>query len=232
MSRLVTILFPELEKLVPTLHIASVYALFSECPGATQISEVHLTKLTNLLSTASKGHYGKEKAVQIREAARSSIGSVMPAKSMELKHTIKLIQELTSEITEIEDFIQQIMDELNTPIISIPAGMRVNSAAVIFAEIGDFSRFDSPDKILAYARISPSTYQSEQLDNRYSHMETRGSKYLRHALYNATKYGCHWDKFFGAYLEKKRSEASIITLHYHMAPRKKCRRVIFKDIIP
>ncbi len=33
-SRLVCILFPELEKLVPTLHMASVYALFSEFPGA------------------------------------------------------------------------------------------------------------------------------------------------------------------------------------------------------
>ncbi|MBV4426586.1 IS110 family transposase, partial [Clostridium tyrobutyricum] len=31
-SRLVTILFPELEKLVPTLHISSVYALLAEFP--------------------------------------------------------------------------------------------------------------------------------------------------------------------------------------------------------
>ncbi len=38
LSRLVCILFPELEKLVPTLHIASVYALLSEFPGAKQIA--------------------------------------------------------------------------------------------------------------------------------------------------------------------------------------------------
>ena len=31
---------------------------------AKEISEVHLTKLTNLLTTASKGRYGKEKATQ------------------------------------------------------------------------------------------------------------------------------------------------------------------------
>ena len=31
-SRLVCILFPELEKLVPTLHMASVYALLAEFP--------------------------------------------------------------------------------------------------------------------------------------------------------------------------------------------------------
>lgn len=32
-SRLVTILFPELEKLVPTLHIAFIYTLLSELPS-------------------------------------------------------------------------------------------------------------------------------------------------------------------------------------------------------
>ena len=38
-----------LEKLVPTLHVASVYALLSEFSSANQASNAHLTKLTNLL---------------------------------------------------------------------------------------------------------------------------------------------------------------------------------------
>ena len=90
-SRLVCILFPEVEKLVPTLHMTSVYTLLFEFPGASYVASAHLTKLTNLLSKASKGHYGKDTAVLFRETARNSIGSVMPAKSLELKHTIKLI---------------------------------------------------------------------------------------------------------------------------------------------
>ena len=164
-SRLVNILFPELEKLVPTLHMVSVYA-------------------------------------------------------------IKLIQELTSQIDEIETAIKQIMDEeIKSPILTIP-GIRYRMGAMIIAEIGDFSRFDSPDKILAYAGMSPSTYQSGQLDNGYSHMEKRGSRYLRYALYNATKYVCHWDKSFGSYLEKKRLESK----HYNVAlshAAKKLVRLIF-----
>ena len=80
---------------------------------------------------------------------------------MELKHTIKLIQELTSEIDEIENEIKLIMDEINSPILSIP-GINYRMGAMIIAEIGDFNRFDSPDKILAYAGFSPSTYQSGQ----------------------------------------------------------------------
>ncbi len=221
-SRLVTILFLELEKLVPVLHMASVYALLSEFPSASAIADSHLTKLTNLLSTASKGHYGKNTAILFREAARTTIGSHMPAKSLELKHTIKLIQEITSEIEE----IKTIMDSIHSPILTIP-GISYRMGAMILAEIGDFSRFDSPDKILAYAGMSPSTYQSGQLESSYSHMEKRASRYLRYALYNATKYVCHWDPTFAAYLEKKRSEGK----HYNVAlshATKKLVRVIFQ----
>ena len=225
-SRLVNILFPELEKLVPSLHLVSIYALLSEFPGASHIASAHLTRLSNLLSESSKGRYSRDTSILFREAARNSIGSVMPAKSLELKHTIKLIQELTVEIDEIEAAIKQIMDEdIQSPILTIP-GISYRMGAMIIAEIGDFSHFDSPDKILAYAGMSPSTYQSGQLDNCYSHMEKRGSKYLRYALYNATKYVCHWDEAFGAYLEKKCSEGK----HYNVAlslAAKKLVRLIF-----
>ena len=105
----------------------------------------------------------------------------MPAKSLELKHTIKLIRELDAEIEEIETEIKTIMDEINSPILTIP-GISYRMGAMILAEIGDFSRFDSPDRILAYAGMSPSTYQSGQLDNCYAHMEKRGSRYLRLSL--------------------------------------------------
>ena len=225
-SRLVCILFPELEKLVPTLHMASVYALLYEFPSAKHVASAHLTRLSSLLEKVSKGHYCKDTAITFREAARNSVGSNMPAKSLELKHTIKLIQELDSEIEEIESEINRIMDELASPILSIP-GISYRMGAMIIAEIGDFSRFDSPDKILAYAGLSPSTYQSGHLDSSHSRMEKRGSRYLRYALFNATKYVCHWDPTFAAYLAKKRAEGK----HYNVAishAAKKLVRVIYQ----
>jgi len=225
-SRLVNIFFPELEKLVPTLHMVSVYSLLAELPSSSQISSCHLTHLPKLLETASKGRYGREKAIEIRNAARQSIGSSMPAKSLELKHTIKLIRELSSEIDEIENSIKSIMDDIHSPILSIP-GINYRMGAMIIAEIGDFNRFSSPDKILAYAGLSPSTYQSGQLDSSYSHMEKRGSRYLRYALFNATKFVCIWDNTCAAYLAKKRAEGK----HYNVAishAAKKLIRVIYQ----
>ena len=224
-SRLVCILFPELEKLVPSLHIASVYALLEEFPGAKQVAGAHLTRLKALLENASKGRYKRDMALTIRDAARNSIGSRMPAKSLELQHTIRLIRELDAEIAEIEEQIQSLMEELDSPITTIP-GLGFRMAAMILAEVGDFTRFDSPDKLLAYSGMSPSTYQSGQLKNCYPHMEKRGSRYLRYALYNATKYVCHWDSTFAAYLAKKRAEGK----HYNVAishAAKKLVRLIF-----
>ena len=220
-ARLVNILFPELEKLVSTLHMASVYELLSQYPSAKQIASVHLTKLTNLLSTASKGRYGKERAEEIRIAAKNSIGSDMPAKSLELKHTIKLIRELDAEIEEIEFHIEIIMDEINSPILTIP-GISYRMGAMIIAEIGDFDNFNSPNKILAYAGLSPSTYQSGQLTSSCSHMEKRGSRYLRYALFNATKFVCNWDNTFAEYLAKKRSEGK----HYNVAISHACKKLV------
>lgn len=104
------------------------------------------------------------------------------------------------------------MDEISSPILTIPE-INYCMGVMIVAEIGDFSRIDSPDKILAYAGLSPSTYRSGQLESTYSHMEKRGSRYLRYALFNATQYGCRWDPTFAAYLKKKRSEGK----HYNVA---------------
>ena len=225
-SRLVTILFPELETLVPSLHLVSVYTLLAEFPGASAIAQAHLTRLSHLLEVASRGRYGKETAILFRNAARQSIGLNLQAKSLELKHTIKLIRELDDEIAEIEASIKSIVDAMHSPILSIP-GISYRMGAMILAEIGDFSRFNSPDKILAYAGLSPSTYQSGQLDSSYSHMEKRGSRYLRYALFNATKFVCIWDDTFAAYLARKRAEGK----HYNVAishAAKKLVRIIYQ----
>ncbi len=220
-SRLVVILFPELEALVPTLHENTVYQLLAEYPGASFIADAHLTKLSNLVETASRGHYDKAKAIEIRNAARNSIGSVMSAKSLELQHTIHLIREFDSEIADVEERIKAIMDAIDSPILTIP-GINYRMGAMILAEIGDFSRFSSADKILAYAGMAPMVYQSGTYESTHAHMEKRGSKYLRFALFNASKYVCIWNPEFKAYLAKKRAEGK----HYNVAVCHAARKLV------
>lgn len=190
-----------------------------------KLANANLTKLSNLLANNSHGRLDKSKAIEIKQLANNSIGSNMPAKSLELKHTIKLIRELDSEISEIEAEIEKIMCKIDSPILSIP-GIGTSMAAMIISEIGSFDNFDSPDKILAFAGLAPTTYQSGKLESSHSKMEKRGSRYLRYALFNATKFVCNWDPTFAIYLSKKRAEGK----HYNVAishATKKLVRVMF-----
>ena len=118
-SRLVNILFPELEKIVSTIHLSSIYSLLYALPSASLITNCSYEEVSNIIyEKSSRGKLSFEKVQLIYDAAKTSIGSIMPAKSLELKHTIKLIRELDVEIDEIENEINKIMDEIHSPILS------------------------------------------------------------------------------------------------------------------
>lgn len=105
-------------------------------------------------------------------------------------------------------------------------GISFRLVAVIEAEVGDFQRFSSPDKILAFAGLSPTTYQSGKYTSQNAVMEKRGSRYLRCALFLAAHLVGRYSKTFAAYLKKKLDEGK----HYFVAlshVAKKLVRVIF-----
>jgi len=65
---------------------------------------------------------------------------------------------------------------------SIP-GVGLITAATILAEIGDFSAFSKPKKLVAYFGIDPSVVQSGEFAGTRNKMSKRGSKYLRRVLF-------------------------------------------------
>ena len=225
LSRLITLLFPELESVVSSLHSSSIYVMLTKYPSAEDVAKSQLHSLINLLESTSRGRIGADKAKNIRSLAKKSVGIYVSAKVLELRHTIKLIQILDEEIAEIEQQIQSHMQELHSPLESIP-GINFRLAAVIEAEVCDFQRFSSPDKILAFAGLSPSTYQSGKFTSQNANMEKRGSRYLRYALLLFAHLVGKYSKTFAAYLQKKRDEGK----HYFVAlshVAKKLVRVIF-----
>ena len=225
-SRLVTILFPELSSAVWSIHQKSSYAMLLEFPTAKAVSECHLTKLTNLLALNSNGHYGKEKAVLIRELAVKSIGSNSISVGFELQQTIRLINNLQEEINILDKHIKTVMEEIDSPILTIP-GISYTLGAIIIAEIGDITNFDTPAKLLAFAGLEPSTYQSGNFTAGKTPMVKRGSSYLRWALLNAARLVSMRDETFKLYYQKKKSEGKhhfVVMSHVG----KKLVRVVFQ----
>ena len=223
--RLVDIVFPELPKIVSSVAQKSCLALLYELPSAKDIAECNLTHLTHLLSDNSYKHFGRDKAIQIRDLARNSIGLNSNSVSFELKQTISIIQFIQEQLDDVEKRIKEILKEINSPILTIP-GISFKTAGSILAEIGDISRFDSPAKLLAFAGLDPSMYQSGKFFSTHSVMVKRGSKYLRFALMTAARMVCLNDATFCTFKDRKMAEGKhyMVTMG-HVA--KKLVRVIY-----
>ena len=225
LSRLLTIIFPELANIVWSTSQKSVLNLLLELPNPKAISNCNLTHLTNIINKQSRGKYGKDKAIQLRETANSSIGSNGDALAFELQQVIRTIIFLQEQIDCLDKKIKEVVLNLETPLLTIP-GISYISAAFILAEIGNIENFDSPAKLLAFAGLEPSTYQSGKFTATHATMVKRGSKYLRWSLLNSVRLVCMRDKNFNDFKNKKISEGK----HYFVAlshVAKKLVRVIY-----
>lgn len=178
------LIFPELAKLCKDVFCKYTLEVLKEYPSADKIGQANLTRLTNLIKKASNGSHSKEKAIEIREAARKSIGINSPAVSFRLVQDIKALEFLIDQIDEVNEQIKPLLDEMDNPIMTIP-GVGIEIGPSIIAEIGNIENFESPSKLLAYAGLDPSINQSGTMNSSFSCMSKRGSSYLRDALFLA-----------------------------------------------
>lgn len=141
-------LFPELNKFFKgNLHLNVSYQLLKEYSSPKDISSLHLTKLSNILHDNSHGRYNKEDAIRLRELAKNSVGIDNPTLSLQIKQAILQIELYTEQIEEVEKLSKQILDEMDSKLLTIP-GMSYNQATVIHGFIGDISRFNKSCQLL------------------------------------------------------------------------------------
>ncbi|MCB6266771.1 transposase, partial [Longicatena sp. 210702-DFI.1.36] len=72
---------------------------------------------------------------------------------------LQIVNTLERQIESIEKEILAIMEELRSPIDTIP-GISTLSAATILGEFGDFSKFSNPKQLCAFCGVEPAIYQS------------------------------------------------------------------------
>jgi len=177
--------FPEFQFFFKSgIHQKACYAILKEAPSASSIASMHLTHLKNLLVSNSHGHFKKEMALELRVLAQKSVGTADRALSIQIVQSIQQIELLDSQIRMIEGEITDIMGSLDSVIMTIP-GIGPINGGIILGEIGDIHRFSSPRKLLAFAGLDPSVYQSGNFTEKHTRMSKRGSSALRYALMNA-----------------------------------------------
>ncbi len=198
--------FPELQYFFKSgLHQNSVYTLLKEAPTPNAIASMHLTHLAHILEVASHGHFDKQKARDLRVLAQKSVGASDSSLSIQITHTIEQIELLDSQLLHTELEMTNLVTCLHSVLMTIP-GIGFVNGGMILGEIGDIHRFSEPKKLLAFAGLDPTVYQSGNFQARRTRMSKRGSKVLRYALMNAAHNVVKNNATFKAYYDAKRAE--------------------------
>ena len=219
--------FPELQYFFKSgIHQNSVYALLKEAPTPNQIASMHMTNLAHLLEDNSHGHFKKDTARELRVLAKKSVGINDSSLGLQITQTIAQIELLDHQLFCTELQMCDLESHIKSVLFTIP-GIGIVNGGIILGEIGDIHRFSAPNKVLAYAGLDPTVYQSGNFQAKRTRMSKRGSKVLRYALMNAAHNVVKNNKTFKEYYDSKRAEGRS---HYnalgHCAG--KLVRVIYK----
>lgn len=198
--------FPELQYFFKSgLHQKSVYALMKEAPTPETITSMHMTPITSLLMKNSRGHFRRDQAKELRVLARKSVGTSDTPLSIQITHTIAQIELLNSQLNKIEEEMTDIM-KFNESVIMTITGIGFINGGMILGEIENIHCFSSPCKLLAFAGLDPSVYQSGNFQARRTKMSKRGSKVMRYALINTAHNVVKNNATFKTYYDVKMAE--------------------------
>jgi transposase len=218
--------FPEFHKAFSTVHGKGAYAVLIEFPSAMSVSKANITKLTNLLRSASRGKFDRSKAEELKSLAKHSVASPTCDMAFQVKNTILQIQLIEAQLNDVESHIRDSFESLDSVIATIP-GVGAINGSMILSEIGDISRFSNSSQLIAFAGLDPITNQSGNFRAKTTRMSKRGSGVLRYALVNAAwNASLNNETFKKYYVEKLNQKKRHYAALGHVAG--KLTRIIFK----
>ena len=233
LTSLLDLLFPELQYLFKSkIHSKTIYTLLKKYPSAEEIAALKDDEISNLLYASSKGHFKREKSIELKSLAKTTVGIKDTSVSLHVIQLIELIELFDRQIKDIVTKITDTVNKLDTKLLSVP-GINIIACAIILGETNNFDNFSNATKLLAFAGLDPKIRQSGNFSATSCRMSKKGSPYLRYALiftaWNAVR---HSEKFNKYYCLKRSQSKSHYNALGHVAH--KLVRVIFtlikKDI--
>lgn len=199
--------FPEYETLFSNIFIRTSRRLLQEAVTAEEFADFALDELHSLLSSVSRGRFGLTKAQQIIDTAAQSIGVsfLADAARLELRCLLNQIEFLEAQVADVDAALDTLLQQTEQYLTTIP-GIGATTAAALLGEIGNVERFPNLEKLVAYAGIDPTVYQTGQFEAGAARMSKRGSPYLRHALWLAASVARQYDPQLKAYYQRRRAE--------------------------
>ena len=215
--------FPEFKPFFKNKFSATAIYIMANYSSPEKIANMNSKSYENL-RRISRGKFSTVDFAKLKTLAKNTVGRSDDFLLCEMNTVIEIFSQLDSKIDEIENLIEECLNYLNPPILSIP-GVGVKSAAAILAEFGDFSKFQNPSQMLSFAGMEPGYFQSGTSEST-GKMVKHGSSFLRYALINCTQTVINYEPTFAEYYTKKRAEGKpyrVALIH----TAKKLLRVIY-----
>lgn len=192
---LLDLVFPEYTDQFADVFGRASLNVLAEYPSAEAVARVDVRRLSSLLQRASRGRLGREKADQLKAAARNSFSLLGDGLSLtlEVKFTVERLNQLIDQIDELQRQIETLMEQQQEILMSIP-GIGAVWAPLILGEILPFFHPDEKDganTLVACAgldAVASMTGKEYDKPGKKTRMSKRGSRYLRTALMQAAHY--------------------------------------------
>jgi transposase len=186
-KRLLQTTFPELERIgnISTRVMQDFIAAFPSARLVKMAKPKAVQKILQRKGVETRLTYTAQDLIQ---AAKQSVATISPAKELILQGKVRTLQhlqeryeELTKILTEyctasmLEDF--EIIASIN--------GISKRTATTFLAEIGCIGNYASHKKLIVFAGIDPTVYQSGKFEGS-SRISKRGNRHLRRVIWLMT----------------------------------------------
>ena len=205
LQKSIDIIFPEFNSLFKNKYGAVYMNILRKCPSAYEIADTDIRTLDKLFKLKGKGRRIDLDAKKLKEADKRSIGIYSICEIIKVRNLIAQIELIEKQIEEIDKKIEEHSMNVDSPILSIP-GISHFSGTSILAEIGNIDNFKSAAKIIKFAGVSPSGYESGTFSAKHSAITKKGSKYLRKTLYQIILPVIRFNPTFNRYFNLKLSQ--------------------------
>ena len=195
--------FPEFKPFFGGKFSVTAIYILSNYSSPEKISNMN-SKSYETLRKLSRGKFSTVDFANLKQLAKNTVGNTEDYLLQEMQIVLELYSQLDSKVDETEASIKECVSNMNPPMLTVP-GIGIESAAVILAEFGDFSKFNNASQMLSFAGLEPGYFQSGTSETT-GKMVKHGSSHLRYALMNCAQTVVNYEPTFAIYYAKKRAE--------------------------
>ena len=184
--------FPTFRTQFERLHCETALKILEQYPTPEAIRKTRVSTLARIFQTTARrsADYCMKRAQALKEAATKALEIRVPRESAVtlIKSYVSILRALSNTVAQVDHEIHRVIQsdlKLTADVellCSIP-GIAEFNAAVILAEIGDFSNFHKAKQLVAFFGLEPSVHQSGKYVGKNNQLSKRGSRFMRRVLH-------------------------------------------------